>query len=109
MLLASMWLDMLFAGPSFPHMLQMASLFRPSLLRTFARVIVDLICSSRSAESALIGVFEIATISTGFVMLVQTHLPRSFFFLENSPLSSEHLQLCLFCPQHCHQGADRFH
>ena len=106
MWLASMWLDMLFAGPSFPHMLQMASLFRPSLLRTVARVIVDLICSSRSAESALIGVFEIATISTGFVMLVQTHLPQSFFFLENS---SEHLQLCLFYPQPCHQVADRFH
>ena len=68
MCFASMWLGMLFEGPSFPHTLQIASLFRPSLLRTFARVIMDLICSSRSAGSALIGVFEIATISTGFVV-----------------------------------------
>ena len=67
MWLASMWLGMLFEGPSFPHTLQIASLFRPSLLRTFARVIMDLICLSRSAGAALIVVFEIATISTGFV------------------------------------------
>ena len=61
---ASMWLGMLLEAPSLPHMLQVASLW-PSLVRTSANVIIDLICSSSWLGVALVELLSKATTVPG--------------------------------------------